>query len=152
MLRRALSLGACTRQSVVLARQTAVALRQVLPSLLLMLSPSLSFATSFATSAAASPLYFDCFLEVDAKVTAVYRIALDEPHGQAFLQQEGGLFYHIEEVSFSPGGIEIVIGEYLKRRFIIERASLKFSHEIEHNQGVHRSEGECWPMEMSERV
>ena len=97
-------------------------------------------------------VYLDCFLEVESKVTAVYRVAIDEASEKAYLQQEGGLFYFIDEVSFTPDQIDIFIGEYLKRRFTIERASLKFSHEIEHNVGVHRSDGECWPMEVSERL
>ena len=79
-------------------------------------------------------------------------MALDEASDKAYLQQEGGLFYFIDEVEFAPGQIDITIGEYLKRRFTIERPSLRFSHEIEHNVGVHRSEGECWPMEVSERL
>lgn len=101
---------------------------------------------------AQEPVYLDCFLEDDSKVTAVYRVALDEASDKAYLQQEGGLFYFIDEVVFAPDQIDITIGEYLKRRFTIERPSLKFSHEIEHNVGVHRSEGECWPMELSERL
>ena len=100
--------------------------------------------TSASVTKAVQPAYFDCFLEVESKVTAVYRIALDESSKQAFLQQEGGLFYQIEEVSFGTELIEIVIGEYLKRRFTIDRTTLKFSHEIEHNVGVHHSDGECW--------
>jgi len=104
------------------------------------------------TAVAQEPVYLDCFLEVESKVTAVYRVALDESSKQAFLQQEGGLFYQVEGVSFKPAEVEIVIGEYLKRRFTINRQSLSFSHEIEHNVGVHQSQGECWPLEVSERL
>lgn len=103
-------------------------------------------------SHAQEPMYLDCFLEVESKVTAVYRVAVSESAEQVFLQQEGGLFYQIQEVEFSPARIEFVIGEYLKRRFIIGRADMSFSHEIEHNVGVHRSEGECWSVDVSERL
>src|SRR5210317_662155 len=112
----------------------------------------LSLAVCAAARAGAEPLYFDCFLEVESKVTAVYRVALDESAGQAYLQQEAGLFYQIDEVLFEPARVEIVIGEYLKRRFTIDRKSLSFSHMIEHNVGVHESEGECWPLDLSERL
>lgn len=101
---------------------------------------------------AREPVYLDCFLEVESKVTAVYRVAIDEDAEQAFLQQEGGLFYHVESVIFSAKQIDIHIGEYLKRRFTIERSTLKFTHQIEHSVGVHYAAGECWPMEISERL
>lgn len=117
-----------------------------------MRSLGLLVALSSSLAAADEPVYLDCFLEVESKVTAVYRVALDETSEKAYLQQEGGLFYYIDEVDFAADQIDITIGEYLKRRFTIERSSLKFSHEIEHNVGVHRSDGECWPMEVSERL